>query len=420
MEHTYTRFVKREINKISDKLEDDIDNDYKKLKKLLKEFDRPFCEGLEILFKNSPYKEELIDSKEKFIFSRLKSIGVSVDENLRKTLLNWLKMSGIPRVDDTTRDRIYQLCFALSIPFEDVDWFFNHVFFQRSFNCHRMEEAIYYYCFKKNDTYEHAQQLISEIKAFPDIEAPDREAVIYTRDIQQQLDHYSALDCYSTDEELKQYFRKNKWAFQGDYMNQSAKENINKLIEKIRGKKSDKEIIKNPKADNFNECGLIIRELLSPNEYDETGSYMSSLDYHDITSISVMMKCIYGRIESKKDIKIAGISLPQKGRRNFPSEKVFSDLIEGGLDTSKNYDAIRKLLILLSFYEFWCENVTLNLNFSDPLLDKLYDIYIDSTNDLLTDSGYDILFEGNSYDALFMICSRTDDPLANLRLFLES
>ena len=83
------------------------------------------------------------------------------------------------------------------------------------------------------------------------------------------------------------------WDVSVEALYQSAKENINKLIEKIRGKKSDKEIIKNPKADNFNECGLIIRELLSPNEYDETGSYMSSLDYHDITSISVMMKCIY-------------------------------------------------------------------------------------------------------------------------------
>ena len=174
------------------------------LKKLVNEFNRTFSDGLSLLLKYSSYDGDLnnLEEKRAFIRAKLKSIGSSKDE---KTIFNWLKGATEPDANEKTRDRIYRLCFALSVSTDVVNWFFNHVYFQRSFNCRRLEEAVYYYCFKNNYDYEHAQQLISEIQTFPKQEVPDPDAIFYTTEIQQQLDHCS------TDEDLKQYFRTNKW-----------------------------------------------------------------------------------------------------------------------------------------------------------------------------------------------------------------
>lgn len=135
----------------------DLSDHTEELKKLVNEFNRPFSEGLTTLLKHSPYDGGLDNIKEKrtFIRARLKSIGASSDE---KTIFNWLNGTSQPNAneaDDKTRDRIYRLCFALPVSFDDVDWFFNHVYLQRSFNCRRMEEAVYYYCFKNSYDYGH-------------------------------------------------------------------------------------------------------------------------------------------------------------------------------------------------------------------------------------------------------------------------
>ncbi|MFR2592217.1 MAG: hypothetical protein ACLTAS_00725 [Butyribacter sp.] len=53
-------------------------------------------------------------------------------------------------------------------------------------------------------------------------------------------------------------------------------------------------------------------------------------------------------------------SIPYIVRNNFPSKKTMSDILsEDKLSTSKSYDSIRKLIILLDFYRFWV-NAKLN------------------------------------------------------------
>ena len=143
MEHTYTRLARRRVAEINEEnfssdFAHDLGEHTEELEELLKEFDRPFSEGLTRLLKRAAYEgdPDNLGEKRKFILAKIKAMGVSVDDALRKTISNWLGISGIPQVNDTTRDRIYLLCFALSLSADDVDWFFNHVFFQRSFNCH--------------------------------------------------------------------------------------------------------------------------------------------------------------------------------------------------------------------------------------------------------------------------------------------
>lgn len=433
MKDTCICWMKKTIDKIAyDNLHDgsssyDLDNNFREvLDKLLKDFNRSFPEGFTELLKRSSYDgNDTSKAKWKYVHSKLKSIGVTVDDSHRKTIQNWINGKNIPHTNNEktnkTRDRIFQICFALSVSIDDVNWFFNRVLFERGFNCHRMEEAVYYYCLKEHCNYEHAQQLISEIQAFPEPETPNTE-IVYTREIQQQLDDFN------TDEELKQYFRKNKWTFRGNLVNQFAKKRINELLERIQGKKTDRKIIKNiidGKSFEISGCGLVVRKTLNEELYvldtltkKERKELFKPLSRSWLSSNSITLKTILTRPESEEYMRTKEINLPEKGRQNFPSQSVYSALTKKedngklGIDTSTNYESIRKYLILLQFYDFWCLNDEMNTY-------NKYLEYLDRINDLLVECGYDELYPENSYDCLFMLCSASEDPLGTLCNFLS-
>lgn len=412
MAHTYTHSVQKKFDAVR---ADELDDNTALLKALVNEFDRPFCDGLAELLKYSSYKGDIRDAKAKteFICRKLEAAGIPVSAGRRKNLKNWVKGTAGP--GPAAREQIYELCFALSLSLDQVHWFFDHVFFQRSFNCHRQDEAVYYYCFTHGHSYRHARRLLAEIRSCPESEAPDPEAVFYTEDIRLQLDQYDS------DEELKQYFKDNARAFRGGRMNRRAKENILRLLADIRGKEADKAVIRkvmheelNPEyaSQEIRSCGLVVQEILAVHD---PGSYIKdTVHCRDISSLSFMLERIYGSA-----IHTKAVDLPVKRRKNFPGEKVFSDLL-GGFDLSANYDAIRKCLILLKFYHFWCSyelHPASGPVTADP--SALYDIYAAETNDLLTECGCPILFAGNNYDRLFMLCAKSHYPLGDFRSFFQ-
>lgn len=434
MTHTYSRSIQNKITRLIDyNLTNDFPHDWDEnideLTKLANEFNRPFSAGLTILLTHASYKGDLDDVKEKinFVCSKMAVSGIPVGASRKKTLKNWF--TGVSAPDAKARRQLYELCFALSVSLEDICWFFNNVLFQRAFNCHQIEEAIYYYCFKNNYSYNHAQKLISEIQtvytladsknplarsAF-DTVCPER----YTTEIMRQL------ELCSTDDELKQYLTQNKQAFLGNRMNQRAKENFQKMLADIRGNATDKEIASKIVNANTHErsmpdfpatkimaCSPIMQELLN-NYYQgvyDFDEFTNHLKYHDVSSIAFMLECIYGNAVSTKDI-----CLPQNIRKNFPSEKIFSDLLNN-FDSTTNYDAIRKCLILLKFYHFWFFN---RFNTEDTP-ENLHHIYRAETDDLLAECGYDGLFEGNNYDRLFILCAGNSTPLNVLREFIST
>ena len=86
-----------------------------------------------------------------------------------------------------------------------------------------------------------------------------------------------------------------------------------------------------------------------------------------------------------------------------------SDILsEDKLSTSKSYDSIRKLIILLDFYRFWV-NAKLNSEteyYKTLDEDKLTEIYIEEANNCLYDCGYEDLYAGNPYDWIFLCSAR--------------
>lgn len=160
---------------------------------------RPFSVGLTELMSRCSYDgfENDVGQKTDFIYNKLLSMGIPP---IKSTIKDWFMDKHRPLFTDPSRTRLYQICFALSAKFDDVEWFFHHVYLDRSFNCHKIEEAVYYYCFLKNLSYEHANNLILTIASYPSLSDASKLGTVFTNDIRTVLNHCN------TDTELLNFF----------------------------------------------------------------------------------------------------------------------------------------------------------------------------------------------------------------------
>ena len=122
-----------------------------------------------------------------------------------------------PKIQSDSRKRMYELCFALNLSVEQTTWFFEHVYYDRCFNCHTITEAVYYYCFSHQLTYDTAKQLIEKVNAAPEIAQTD-DFALHTRFIRNQIDDFQSPD------ELTSYLINNRESFR--HWNVSALEQI--------------------------------------------------------------------------------------------------------------------------------------------------------------------------------------------------
>lgn len=363
---------------------------------------RPFSAGLTELLQKNAYTGALDDNDAKtdYLYKKLKAINSTVSKS---TIADWFNGKHRPKLVSNSRTLMYELCFALNIPINEVIWFFHHVYFDRGFNCHTIEEAVYYYCFLHNLSYNDAKSLISEINAAPSKE-PDGKDNIYTQYIRNKIDSFSSTN------ELFQFLANDKSLF--NKWNASASACITKLLSEIRGKKEDKKVIekirsnKIPSEADIMGCGLVFQECYYYH-YDFMTKYVSG---KNIASIDFMLESI---LSTKSGIR-KDANIPDVVKNNFPSKKLLSNVLNK-LETLTSYDSIRKVLILLNFYKFWCQIMLKITDHSEYNASELYEIFVDETNSLLFTCGYDALYPGNPYDWLFMRASKNETPLDFLR-----
>ena len=361
---------------------------------------RSFSVGLTMLIQKYGYSgnSDDIEAKTNFILNKLSTIRVTISKS---TIKDWFLDKRRPALVSNSRTIMFQLVFALHVSKDDFIWFFSHVYFDRTFNCHTIEEAIYYYCFQHKLPYEHTQELLATATTYS-AQVPSISSTIFTQEIQNYITH-----CTS-DEELLYFLKQNIAIFQ--QWNKSSVHYINKLLSQIRGKASDKLILealkdnKNILPKEIESCGLIIQEYIFL--YKQTG-YRASISNKNITSIDFMLE----RILCTNTGFDKQATIPEIVKLNFPSKKTFSDILNKS-EHLTCYDSFRKCLILLKFYHFWVP-VLLNPNLI-PHTDA-FDVYSQETNALLALCGYEGLFAGNPYDWLFLWASTTEAPLTSLR-----
>lgn len=362
---------------------------------------RSFSEGITELIQKYGYNGLADDAiaKTDYILSKLSDINVSISKS---TVKDWFCDKRRPALVSNSRTIMFQVCFAINASFDDVKWFFSHVYFDRSFNCHTIEEAVYYYCFINNLPYADASRFILVINSYP--ESQDLPGDAYTSEIKKRISHFS------NNTEFLNFFKENKSIFHK--WNKTALLCINQLLSDIKGKKNDKDIIEAYRNGNFNcdttKCGLVIQEYLYNCKHN---NYVNIIYGQNISSIDFMLEQI---IHTNTGISKETV-IPAIVKLNFPSKKTFSDILNRA-EKSTSYDSIRKCLVLLKFYHFF---VNLELN-PGIIEDGYYTIYRDETNNILYSCGYEELFAGNPYDWLFLWSAAQKKPLNALRNALDT
>lgn len=368
---------------------------------------RSFPEGLTILLQKSGYSgEDTIKSKTQFLYNKFQRISYEIH---KRTIQKWFSGKTRPNYRQEDRERIFALCFALNLSIQDVNWFFSHVVFDRSFNCRCSNEAIYYYCFLNHLSYSHASKLIDEFKTFSPTH-PMRK-ITKTTSTKSIMNDIRDISC---DEELMEYLSNNTYNL--SLNNQTARNYINKLLDRIKGKDSDKQVIKSIKSgmrnpqlkEQIQQCGYVVQEYIK--FYMDNNSFIDI----DISSINFMLSIILNPISNKTPFS-KNKNLVKAIQLNFPNKQKFSQILSSTKNPgSPSYDSIRKILILLYFYSYWFSNQYCDLANREKDFDA-YDTYVDQTNDLLESCGFDELYYGNPYDWLFLYASRADIPLDTFR-----
>lgn len=382
---------------------------------------RTFNEGLsEIMIKKGYISDSTApDEISQILYKKLTDIGSSLSLN---TISSWIKGDHRPKVEAGYRKNIYEICYALNLTFNEAIWFFHHVYYDRAFNCHTIDESVYYFCLKNNISYKDSLDIINKIENSPDTTSSYEETSNYTLFIQKTIDKIESVD------DLISFLSLNKANFKSwnasayqtlddlvkDLLpSENGKKEIEKIKRKIKATHSTYGII--PKKNNQNEWGLIMQEFF----YDLTDeSYLDILDGKNIRSKNFLLEQILGmKLITDKEKKrfIDKASIPDIVKNNFPSRKTMSDVLsEDKITQSKSYDSIRKLIILLEFYRYWCSIKIMDEEYDD-FENPLSDAFVDEINYTLYLCGYEEMYAGNPYDWIFMCSAQADDPLSYFR-----
>ncbi len=393
---------------------------------------RPFKDGLKELFRMKNIDIDLSDNEvmADFLYSKLKDIKANIE---KETVISWFSGTHRPKVEAGSRLKMYEICFALNLNETETTWFFQHIYYDRAFNCHTIDEAVFYFAFSNGLTYQKSLNIIKKINE-ADAPAATNYEGNYTLFVKNQI------NSMKTAGELTTFLISNKENFKswnksaGNMLKslaaeitipESAKKKTDELkrnISRFLSAPSDKTSCKKNNfsgkihPEDYTDCGLIVREIIYDsmhNSYDTISQceYIKDVmnNRNFMKNASILRYLITTSVGAGKDT-----SIPYIVRNNFPSKKTMSDILsEDKLSTSKSYDSIRKLIILLDFYRFWV-NAKLNSEteyYKTLDEDKLTEIYIEEANNCLYDCGYEDLYAGNPYDWIFLCSAHANDPL---------
>ena len=402
----------------------------------------PFHKALTKLLEISDYSKDLTNNEEKteYLFKKMKALPCDITKT---TIRAWINGTQRPKLEHSSRERMYQLCFALQLSYENVKWFFHHVYLTRCFNYHTIKEAIYSYCFQHKLTYSTALKLIQIVSEAPEPTTSIEERKNYTKFVQEQIDSFHSED------ELLHFLITNKHNFHA--WNQTALSHIYALWEEIIGVKNNQEAIEtlqkirrnlirhkiakdnsnsktameylNTIQKDYQSFGLLLSEIAQDAQKSTANetfgeNVLEILKSKNIFSVDFVLQYLFGTTENLQKNK----NIPNSIRVNFPNKTTFSNILDPEkAKTSLSYDSIRKTLILLKFYTFWCKVKLECPEYKEYSFEELSSIYQQQTSTLLLECGYEDLYAGNPYDGIFLVFSKNKiSPLDFFREFISN
>lgn len=343
-------------------------DDYSSLLAFLNSKDfRTFGDGLTSVIK-SKMPSDISDSPMHFLQTAYKSKGISAPSV--NTLKSWFNAGVRPKKSEDSRNKMFEIAFALDLNIEETVYLFHNVYLDRAFDYRNAKEIIYAYCIERRLSYLHAIDLIEQMS----ISSTNDDDVLYTKVLEEQV---SKID---TDNELIEYLN--------SHQNNLSKKNI-------RGKE-------------LKAIWLKHAQKIAKKETHES-SWRDFCRGKDKESINFLISVITAHTtntHSGTTTIFKNAELPKEIKNCFPEAVTFSK-------PDPTYEELRKMLILLFSYVFWY-----HVQYDEAETD--IDDYISQLNDLLTDVGMPLLYAGNPFDWLFMYCTLYDsNPLDCFRGLLS-
>ncbi len=380
--HNYTSILRRPLDTIS--WEDE--NFMEELLQVVQLF-RPFSEALDEFLKEHGYSGDINDIEAKVTYFR--TVFTKANMDVPREVREWF--AGQP----VKRDTVFQICFAFGLDGGETDEFFRRIYTrERSFNCHQVQEAIYYFCLNNGLTWADALDIQSQVPLAGQ-DTGSRE-VVYTGSIIAELNELE------TKEELVDWLNKNIDKFVRS--NVTAYDTIRRLWELSAGPN-----------------GLLIQEheQALPSILDDmaTGGQNKprmraegTRPWDAYLAILQLDKKSVKALGTDRSIKPILEKLHVDAQDSFPDRQGIDKILRG---EHVSYERVRKWLVLLSFYTYWAKKAVTKGNYgADPGDDGRC---ITSMNQFLIDSGYPELYIGNPYDWIFFYAMKSDEPLFTFR-----
>ena len=356
-----------------------------------------------------------IEAKAKFLREKFKSADIKPPRDFKE----WFLPGG-----EIKRQTAYKICFAFGLNVAEANDFFRCVQLERSFDCHTVNEAVYYFCMKNKRSYSKAHEIIDRIPVPKKVKALPNREVLYTGTI---LEYINEID---DEEKLIQYITNNISDFQ--YNNVTAIKYIQELWGQIskedglavqegyiidkynrfedRHKKGDGDIRSTEVIDQEIRYQ---KEKIKPDDYViATPGSSTWIIFTQILGLKNYTESKYAAKRSLTSVLSDNALMPLKASYCFPSQQNIDGLLRGELGDN---ELMRKMLIFLVFYTYWSKII---ISKNDAFyLSKPSDAErcLETINGRLLSAGYPELYSGNPYDWLFKWSLNDDHPLAAFR-----
>ena len=379
------------------------DNYIERLIDIAQQF-RTFDEALDsFMIERSMIKENAsTEDKIECIKDLFKKAGIDVPRKINE----WYKKH--IRIEKKTA---IQFCFAFDLDIQESEDFFRRICLMRSFDCHNIEEVVYYYAICNNLTYMHAQEIITQIQLPDNARMNYEEDIVYTESIRKEV------NSFATSQDLICYINDNISYF--TYSNATAYSLIKKLWNEIA---CEGGIAKKERA----KYDIVFKDDYIQNEYEtedfdvkrnsgkENKKREESLwnIYLQILGFYGMDNSVTGADRSIKPLLKNNVLIHTFAQESFPDRDGLNKILLG---VRVSEEKTRKTLILLAFYWHFAK-IAIQGSRTYEVKNMEIERGLQTINGILTDAGYPELYHGNPYDWIFLFVLNSQTPLVTFRI----
>lgn len=417
---TYTVSMENRIYDVMD-LDEDSETCRQQLLEIVSSF-RPLDQVLEDLLIRKGFSGDRDSVDEKYAFARMLFItkGVPVPRNLKSFL------AGTARFDRDKKTP-FQFCIAFGLTVEEAEVFFRRCCLGRGFDYHSMQDLVVAFGLKKRLSYQEISDLLNQLPDQKPGAIPDSADILYTEEIEK---NFAVLD---EKKDLLIFLRENADRFA--YNNATACKNIRELWKELTdplkgllnrelNELSDDSVDKTEEKSGKNVKEKTEENLKGKKKWAEETALKQILGLQDKTLFKD-----FSNKRSLKEILKDNPLLHPLAADCFPNRNAVRNILDG---KHVSYESVRKLLILLLFYQYWIKKALERQEENKKNRQKKGGEFkhfwqsagtdgarcLNQIDRYLDEAGYPGLYYGNPYDWLFLFAMVSEEPLPALRGYM--